>query len=80
VESGAFRPDLTDFAVAALFRELRGDFANLATNKGLKLHVEDCSDCVHSDPSLVQQILSNLEALLATRPAGPVECEGAAPP
>jgi len=60
LESGACKPDLTDFAVAALFRELCSDFAILATSKGLKLHVEDCSDCVHSDPSLVLQILSNL--------------------
>src|SRR5579872_6474083 len=60
LESGAVKPELSDFAVAALFRELRSDFASLATSKGLKLHVEDCADCVHSDPSLVQQILSNL--------------------
>jgi signal transduction histidine kinase len=46
-ESGAIRPELTDFTVAALFRELRNDFANLAANKGLKLQIEDCMDYVH---------------------------------
>ncbi len=60
LESGAIKPELTDFTVAALFSELRSDFASLAANKGLKLQVEECTDCVHSDPSLVQQILSNL--------------------
>jgi signal transduction histidine kinase/CheY-like chemotaxis protein len=60
LESGAIKPEPTDFTVAALFRELRSDFASLAANKGLKLQFEECADCVHSDPSLVQRILSNL--------------------
>lgn len=60
LESGAIRPEPTDFTVATLFEELRREFANLATSKGLQLHVESCADCVHSDPSLVQQILRNL--------------------
>jgi two-component system CheB/CheR fusion protein len=60
LESGAIKPEPTDFTVAALFRELRTDFASLAANKGLKLQFEECTDCVHSDPSLVQRILSNL--------------------
>jgi CheY-like chemotaxis protein len=61
LESGAIKPELTDFTVAALFTELRSDFASLAANKGLKLQVpHECTDCVHSDPSLVQQILCNL--------------------
>ena len=60
LESGAIKPEPTDFTVAALFRELRADFATLAANKGLKLQIEECTDCVHSDPRLVQQILSNL--------------------
>jgi two-component system CheB/CheR fusion protein len=60
LESGAIKPEPTDFTVAALFRELRTDFASLAANKGLKLQFEECTACVHSDPSLVQRILSNL--------------------
>jgi two-component system CheB/CheR fusion protein len=60
LESGAIRPEPTDFTVAALFRELRSDFASLAAKKGLTLQFEECTDCVHSDPSLVQRILSNL--------------------
>jgi PAS domain S-box-containing protein len=60
LESGAIRPEPTDFTVAALFKGLRSDFASLAANKGLTLQVEECTDCVHSDPSLVEQILRNL--------------------
>jgi len=60
LESGAIKPEPTDFKVAAVFAELRSDFAGLAANKGLTLRIEPCMDCVHSDPSLVEQILRNL--------------------
>ena len=60
LESGAITPEPTDFTVAALFEELRSDFAALAANKGLNLRIEHSTDCVHSDPSLVEQILRNL--------------------
>lgn len=59
-ESGAIKPEPTDFAVAALFEGLRREFASLAADKGLSLLVEATTDCVHSDPSLVEQILRNL--------------------
>jgi PAS domain S-box-containing protein len=60
LESGAIKPEPTDFRVAAIFEELRNEFAGLAANKGLDLHVEPSTDCVYSDPSLVEQILRNL--------------------
>ena len=60
LESGAIKPEPTDFTVAALFQELRSEFASMAANKGLQLEVEACADQVHSDPSLVEQILRNL--------------------
>jgi PAS domain S-box-containing protein len=61
LESGAIKPEPTDFTVAALFEELRAEFAGLAANKGLELQVEPCADHrAHSDPSLVEQILRNL--------------------
>ena len=62
LESGAVRPEVTDFTVAALFEELRTEFAALAASKGLQFEVDSCIDCVHSDPSLVEQILRNLVA------------------
>ena len=69
LESGAIKPEPTDFTVASVFEELRREFASLAANKGLRLEIESCHDCVHSDPSLVEQILRNLvsNALKYTR-------------
>lgn len=62
LESGAIKPEVTDFKVAALFEEMRAEFAALAADKGLRLEVEDCADRVHSDPSLVGQVMRNLVA------------------
>ena len=61
LESGAIRPEPTDFTVAAIFEELRMEFASIAANKGLRLEIEDVRRyAVYSDPSLVEQILRNL--------------------
>jgi PAS domain S-box-containing protein len=60
LESGAIKPEATDFKVAAIFEELRSEFATIATNKGLRLEVDTCHEYVRSDPSLVEQILRNL--------------------
>ncbi len=60
LEAGAIKPEVSDFTVAALFEELRREFACVAVDKGLELHVEPCADRVRSDPSLVEQILRNL--------------------
>ena len=60
LESGAVRPEPTDFAVAAIFDELRGEFASIAAGKGLTLEVEPSPVCVHSDRSLIEQVLRNL--------------------
>jgi PAS domain S-box-containing protein len=62
LESGAIKPETSDFTVARLFEELRAEFAGMAANKGLELQIESCRDCVRSDPSLVEQILRNLVA------------------
>jgi two-component system, sensor histidine kinase len=60
LESGAVKPDPTDFAVAALFEELRLEFQRVAASKGLTFKVIPCEDSAHSDRSLVEQILKNL--------------------
>jgi two-component system, sensor histidine kinase len=72
LESGAIRPEPTDFTVTAIFEELRMEFASIAANKGLLLEVESCQDAVYSDPSLVEQILRNLvsNAVKYTREGG----------
>jgi PAS domain S-box-containing protein len=60
LESGAIKPELTDFKVAAIFEELRNEFAGLAARKGLDLQIQNSGHHVFSDPSLVEQILRNL--------------------
>jgi PAS domain S-box-containing protein len=60
LESGAIKPELADFKVAALFEDLRAEFSGLASTKGLRLEIEPCADRLHSDPSLVGQALRNL--------------------
>ena len=60
LESGAIKPEITDFKVAALFEELRAEFATLAASKGLALAVEGCSEVIHTDQSLLGQVLRNL--------------------
>ena len=60
LESGAVRPDPSDFLVSTLFHELREEFSGFAAGKGLSLKVTPCEESVHSDPALVGQILRNL--------------------
>jgi two-component system, sensor histidine kinase len=60
LESGAIKPDVTDFNVAEIFAELRSEFASLAAQKGLQLDFEACRDSIRSDPSLIEQVLRNL--------------------
>lgn len=59
LESGAIKPEVTAFRVAGLFEEVRREFASLAEAKGLALEMEACGDSVHSDMSLVGQIVRN---------------------
>jgi PAS domain S-box-containing protein len=60
LESWAVKPDPSDFALAELFEELRLEFQGVAAGKGLTFKVTPCEDSVHSDRSLVEQILKNL--------------------
>ena len=62
LESGKVKPDIGDFPVALLLRELGGEFTGSAQNKGLKLIVDTTDAWAHSDPLLVGQILRNLVA------------------
>ena len=60
LESGAVKPEPTDFAVAAMFEELRREFTTSAADKGLQFQVSAGEEVAHSDPSLIGQILRNL--------------------
>ena len=60
LESGAVRPERSDFPVNPLFDQLRDEFTDLAVSKGLELQVTPCADVARSDPVLLGQILRNL--------------------
>ena len=60
LESGAVRPYPADFALAALFEEMRTEFRDLAASKGLELRIARPVDYAHSDRALLGQILRNL--------------------
>ncbi len=60
LESGAIRPEISDFDLAPMFDELRRDFANLAASKGLRLAIDSPVVFVRSDVALVGQLLRNL--------------------
>jgi PAS domain S-box-containing protein len=62
LESGAIRPDITDFKVARLLAELQLEFGGLAANKGLHFIVEPTDLLARSDPTLLGQALKNLVA------------------
>lgn len=60
LESGAIQPELQDFRLEPLLRELYTEFAQLAVGKALRWQVDACEHCAHSDPALVGQVLRNL--------------------
>jgi two-component system, sensor histidine kinase len=60
LESGTIKPQATEFTVAGLFEELHREFSRPAENKGLQLQIEAQAQVIHSDPSLVEQVLRNL--------------------
>lgn len=62
LEAGVVKPDITDCSVGRIFARLRSEFAALAESKGLDLIVEDSSDVVRTDPTLLGQIIQNLLA------------------
>jgi PAS domain S-box-containing protein len=62
LESGAIKPEPTDFRVASLLEELRAEFTGVAATKGLQLEIETYDGSAHSDPALVEHILRNLVA------------------
>jgi PAS domain S-box-containing protein len=62
LESGAIKPEPTDFTVAVLVEELRAEFTGIAANKGLQLEIQSCDGSAHGDPALVEHILRNLIA------------------
>jgi PAS domain S-box-containing protein len=62
LEAGAVKPDLEDCSVKQIFERLQRQFEEQAEAKGLELIVDDCDDIVHTDPTLLEQVVQNLVA------------------
>jgi PAS domain S-box-containing protein len=60
LESGAIKPQPTDFTLNDLFRELEQEFTAVAASKGIRLEVSPAPTAIHSDAALLGQILRNL--------------------
>lgn len=62
LESGAVKPELTNWPIRSLFEQMRSELSGLALSKGLDLQIEYSDAWVHSDQSLMGQVLRNLVA------------------
>jgi PAS domain S-box-containing protein len=61
LESGAVKPEISDFPVVPLLTKLQLEFSSLAASKGLELNIDsNGSPSIRSDPTLVGEILRNL--------------------
>jgi Na+/proline symporter/signal transduction histidine kinase len=60
LDTGAMRPELSDFRIDELLQRLDVEFAPMAREKGLKLRFMPCSLTVRSDRRLLRRLLQNL--------------------
>jgi two-component system, chemotaxis family, CheB/CheR fusion protein len=60
IDSGSVRVAKVTFPVSELFDMLKDEFACLAEDHKISLHVVPCSLSVHSDPRLLEQMIRNL--------------------
>jgi Na+/proline symporter/signal transduction histidine kinase/CheY-like chemotaxis protein len=60
LDTGAMKPEITDFRIDELLQRLDVEFAPLAREKGLSLRFMACSLTVRSDRRLLRRLLQNL--------------------
>ena len=60
IEAGVVRPEPVDFVIGDLVNRVRGEFMVQAQNQKLELCSVRCSRIVHSDPTMIEQMLRNL--------------------
>jgi Na+/proline symporter/signal transduction histidine kinase/CheY-like chemotaxis protein len=60
LDTGAMKPETSDFRIDELLQRLEVEFAPLAREKGLKLSFMPCSLTVRSDRRLLRRLLQNL--------------------
>src|SRR5690606_7798936 len=62
LDANAVQVQIGPCALTPLFQELQQEFVELASAKGLRLHVQPCSAWVGTDATVLRRILSNLMA------------------
>jgi PAS domain S-box-containing protein len=62
LDANAVQVQIKPCALNPLFQELEQEFVELASEKGLRLHVQPCSAWVSTDATVLRRILSNLMA------------------
>lgn len=73
IDSGAIKPELSDFALEEVFARLHSEFAAEAAAKELRLAVGGGQHVVASDPVLLERIIRNLVSnAIRYTPAGEV--------
>lgn len=60
IDSGAIVPELADFRIGDIFKDLRGDFSLLTKQKNLDFRIVSSSAVVRTDRALLDSILRNL--------------------
>jgi signal transduction histidine kinase/CheY-like chemotaxis protein len=60
LDAGGLTPDVTEFPVSNLLKKIESTFAELANQKGLRLHIIPTDAWARSDPILLERILLNL--------------------
>ena len=74
LDAGSYRPEVAPFALADMFDSLKQQFAVVAEQRGLSLHVVPTTLAVRSDAQLLRRVVANFlsNALRYTRVGGVV--------